>query len=340
MGALARTSLVVAIAMSFAGACTSFDEEAERNDGGTPDAPIAADASGPDARPFEAPVLLVDKLAEPLSIAMDATSVFYARAADSKLLANGFDGKSERTVSEGVVEAGDIVVDGSRVFWTALGANGGCAGGNRGLFNALKDGTSYKRIYDACSHSIRMTAEATSLVMTTKEKQIWRVAKDGSFGTSNNDALFTTNAPAAIVSNGSALFWTSVTNETISTDDGVKVPRVLASAQANAIDILADGKVLYWLTRTGVVRFDTAAASPSPTMLAADQSGPFRIAADTSALYWTNRSDGSIASVAKTGGAVSKLFTGRGEPAAITVGPSGLAWSELTTGSVFFARRR
>lgn len=71
-----------------------------------------------------------------------------------------------------------------------------------------------------------------------------------------------------------------------------------------------------------------------PRVLASGQDLPLWIALDGDSVYWTNRGEGTVAKVPKSGGPVTQLAAGQGEPERVAVDSTGVYWTNQADGRV------
>jgi hypothetical protein len=337
-----RGAIVVAGGAALAstsGACGAFTTSNETPVQSESDAASSADA-GAEAAPADggvsAPLLLAKDLVEPRGIAMDDANVYFTAYGEGTIRAVAKDGTSASVVASAHPEVRDVVVDGARLYWLAKGKNGGCAGGNRAVYSARKDGASPTKLIDDCQNNVRLTQDALSLYYTTTEQQLWQLAKDGS----SKIALTTAEKPGAVATSGALVVWASAsTGKLTSYDRAGGGTAVLAMAQPGPQDIVVEGSVVYWINEGGSLVKLELGKPDAPAVMTSGLATPARLASDGTRLYWTNAGDGTVASMAKAGGAVTVIATGQAAPFAIAADAKSVAWTNLGDGTVRIVRR-
>jgi hypothetical protein len=135
----------------------------------------------------------------------------------------------------------------------------------------------------------------------------------------------------AVVSEDGVVYWanqgmgTGTGTGSIRTSGGAtSLPQVLASGEANPVDLAVNGRVPYWLNGDdGTLR--TISATNGPVTLESGLSSPVALVVDAKTIYWLEGS-GSVRRRDRTTGPPEDLATGLAKPSSIAQNDQVVVW--------------
>lgn len=221
----------------------------------------------------------------PVSVTIDATSVYWTTA-DGKVMKAPRDGGGATTLfDDGVTFHQGIAVDATHVYWAAGNAvkriplDGGVA-------------TTLATAGDATAVAV----DATHAYWTAGET-IMRLPVGGGSPTT----LATGQGASAIAIDAASVYWPNWADGTIrkvALDGGV--PTTLASGQTDPAAIAVDANSVYWTTESSVMSVPINGGTP--VTLASNQPRPMAITVDATSVYFANNPTQVIMKVPLAGG--------------------------------------
>jgi cysteine-rich repeat protein len=265
----------------------------------------------------------------PISIAVDATSVYWTNSGSGTVMKVPISGGTPIVLASSQSYPLSIVVDATNAYWASSGTVmkvpilGGTptalASGQSGLFGVAVDATSVYWTTDSAAGTVvqvpieggvpttvasgqdspmRIVVDATSVYWTNHSSsgEVMKVSISGGVPTI---LASTQNNPEGIAVDATSVYWTNFKGGTV-----MKVPisggppTTLASSQSGPTDIVVDDANVYWVTHDPTSVVGTVTKVPisggTPTILASNQNNPQGIALDTTSVYWTTYSGGTV----------------------------------------------
>jgi hypothetical protein len=252
-------------------------------------------------RPLEGALVRAPKAGGPISM-----------VAKDKMMINGF------------------FIDGPRVYWTGFGGRVSGAtldGSDDGTLRLAPSvaGMTVGLDIVAASHTLIWGATAMSA------GEILRMPIDGG----STSVLVHGPVPSSIVTDGSFLYWTDLTDKSVKKCPiGGGVPVVLASGQKHPLALAVDDANVYWADSEAGRILRCTKGGGIPFVLSSDQVEPTALAIDGTNLYWTDRKRGTIMRVALGGGTPIELVSGQDGPDSIAVDETAIYWANGGTGEL------
>ena len=244
---------------------------------------------GPDAGVFKAPldggspVPLALGLSSPRSIAVDATSAYYADSSGGVFKVGLAGGTPVKLSPPGSSTPFGLAIDATNVYWTDP---------NNGLvMKALLDGGAPAPI--ATGDDPRALAIDGSFAYFTAGAagKVTKVPLDGGSPVSlAKDQAY----PSAVAVDSTSAYWTNQQDGTVmqvALDGGA--PRALFDAGTDLRGIATDGAAVYWTDAQGQVMKIPLDGGPA-ALVADGQNTPQGIALDQTCVYWTNTDGGTV----------------------------------------------
>ena len=241
-------------------------------------------------------------------------------------------GRCLTTFASGQAGAGDLVMNETNVYWTAVG----------GLMSAPKAGGGPVTVLVSGPVST-LAVDGASVFWATEGTEdnlaVMRLALQG--GSSSRLALQTGRTaggrviPSAMALDASNVYWgVSVVGEhegpdpaVMRTPKGGGTPETLAMGHGAPARLAVDSTNVYWTADTEVLKVPLRGGTPSA--LAVGQDDPMHIAIDSSYVYWTSGGNGSgrISKVPLRGGRPTILVSGQGNIWGFAVDGTNVYWT-------------
>lgn len=306
---------------------------APADEGGAPgdaSSEASGDASNEEPRVF---MVLARQQAEPSSIAVDETHVYWTDRAGGAVRSVPRSGGVVKTLVKDLLRPGQLFVDEENVYWAPTGEP--CQE-NR-LHAAAKDGTRLPTVLWTTSichfpnrFVLAMARDAVAFYQLWGDGLIYQIA-----GTSVSELVGPSPARRAIAAHGDTVYWAQGNSvRRLKRPSGP--PELYADNQPGVFEVAADASGVYWLTSDGTLNTLLHNSMPgvAPRGLAAVSGGPRKMALDATAVYVTT-DDGRVVRIAKQDGAQTEIAVGQQNPYAITVDAHGVVfWTNLGDGTI------
>ena len=284
------------------------------------------------------PIVLAAQQSQPLTIAVDATSVYWTSSGDGSVAVMKVPlcGGAVSTLAVGPDgNATGLAVDTSRVYWVS---NGNRADGWALMSVPVNGGTS-TTLASGPGYSGGLTIDATSVYWTNNSMgnassgTVMRMPLGGGAVTT----LASQVSPLGIAVDATSAYWTN--GEFPGTV--VKVPIVggtptnLASEQTALSSIVVNSTSAFWTTQNGGQQPATVSSVPinggtSRTLFSATQHDLFGLAVDATSVYWVDdppSGRGALLKMPIAGGGPVTLASGLSGPNSIAVDATSIYWS-------------
>lgn len=287
---------------------------------------------------YATPTILASAQAAPVSIAVDATHVYWTAQGNGNIgMGTGtvmkvpIGGGAAVTLASGAWIVGGLAVDASYVYYSnyVQGLMKVPLGGGSPVSVALAD-AQYGLVLDSTS---LYWCEGTNIMQV-----------DAGGGTVNTLATGQSCFQGLAVSAGN-VYWLDIGTDANSHADGSvrwlaigsNTPTTLDSGQTSPTGLTVDAANAYWTdaganageNMDGAVMVGGLDGS-NPLVLASDQWFPYGIAVDESYVYWTDLNAGAVMKIPLAGGTPVTLTAGHWNPTAIVVDATNVYWLTMS----------
>jgi hypothetical protein len=306
-------------------------------------------------------VTIESNQSHPVSLAVDATSVYWTNYGDGSANASGgsvnYDllvGGSPNTINgaTNLPNLGGIVVSGANLMWAVGGATDGTGkigiSVNKGTAADVVTGENYPISIVTDGTTVFWTATGTSAALPAYSDGALRKANAVASSIASNVGNATgLNRPSVLFLLSSTLFFSEGGTSLPSTDGridripttGAVSPTNLASTQATPFGVAADASYVYWCNTSGTSVVKVPVGGGSSVAIASSQKNPSQILVDSTGIYWTNRGDpdsgfpgyylagtGSVMYLPLGGGTPIAFATGQNDPVRIVSDANNIYW--------------
>jgi hypothetical protein len=294
------------------------------------------------------PVVLASEQMRPTEIALDATHLYFAAAAENAVRRVPVQGGPAELLTLDATLDSNIALDDTYVyFMTGYGTNGGVG---RAPKTGVPDGGTSTTIATATFPVAFLAIDAANVYWTAGrfsggpiQGGVYLSPKtvDGGLGVKVTAGSIVAETTSVAVDDAN-LYFSNVAGRIFWLTKGPNgTGGLLASSQAGATGLLADGKRVYWANRgTGsILSTDKPSADAGAgvvTVLASGQNTPARVALDDVAIYFTNTGSGTIGSCPLSGctDVVRLVASNQAAPLGIAVDAVAIYWANSGDGTI------
>jgi hypothetical protein len=295
------------------------------------------------------PVVLASEQMRPTEIALDATHVYFAAAAENAVRRVAVQGGPAELLTVDATLDSNIAIDDAYVyFMTGFVANGGVG---RAPKTGVPDGGTSTMVGTATFPLGFLAIDAENVYWTGGrfsggpiQGGVYLAPKavDGGLGVKVTGASVVAKTTSVAVDDTN-LYFANAAGRIFWLTKGSTLGAPLASSQAGATGLVADGKRVYWANSgTGSIlaidkpSLDAGAGAGVVTVLASGQNTPARVALDDVAIYFTNTGSGTIGSCPLSGctDVVRLVASAQAAPLGIAVDAVAIYWANSGDGTI------